>query len=73
MNISREGAEIAPQSNLVKTIYQAFDIAVITVCYFLAYIVKKYILPGPFKGLAADPNYVLVLLLTLVICFLVTL
>ncbi|MDH3330171.1 MAG: sugar transferase, partial [Desulfobulbaceae bacterium] len=58
------------KSHLLRNIHKALDILLVATAFISAYFIKKYLLPGELKSLATDPNYYLLLLLTVSIYYL---
>jgi exopolysaccharide biosynthesis polyprenyl glycosylphosphotransferase len=58
-------------NKLFLTIHKLWDICLTTVAFILAYIIKKDLLPASFQGLSSQPDYYIVLLMSLLIWYVV--
>lgn len=56
---------------MIIQIHKALDICLTVLAFVGAYIIKKDLLPEPFRGLITAPNYYIVLLLIIIIWYLV--
>ncbi|MFH2129260.1 MAG: sugar transferase [bacterium] len=54
----------------LKILHQVVDLGILAASFVSAYMIKRYFLPEPFRGISQDPNYYFVLLLVLLSCFL---
>jgi len=61
MNIDRD--------QLIIQAHQLLDICLTAAAFIAAYFIKKYLLPGPFSGLAETPNYYFLLLMIIIIWY----
>jgi len=58
-------------NKLIIQIHKALDICLTIFAFVGAYLIKKNLLPEPFRGLITAPNYYIVLLLIIIIWYLV--
>lgn len=59
------------QSRLIIKLHKFFDICLTFIAFSSAYYIKGNLLPLPYRGLIAGPNYSLILLITIIIWLLV--
>jgi FlaA1/EpsC-like NDP-sugar epimerase len=57
------------RDQLIIQAHQLLDICLTAASFIAAYFIKKYLLPGLFRGLAETPNYYLLLLMIIIIWY----
>ena len=58
-------------SKIIGDLHKILDILITAFSFIVAYFIKKYFLPDPFKGLITAPNYYTVLLLIIIIWYMI--
>ncbi len=58
-------------SKILQTMHQVWDICLTAAAFVLAYLIKKYLLPEPWRGLSTAPNYYALLLLCIIVWYVV--
>ncbi|MFA7455704.1 MAG: hypothetical protein WCZ10_14715, partial [Desulfobulbaceae bacterium] len=58
------------KQQLLLNFNKALDLVLVAAAFLVAYFIKKYLLPGELKGLAAEPNYLLILVLAVALQYL---
>ncbi|MDY0352393.1 MAG: sugar transferase [Desulfobulbaceae bacterium] len=58
------------KERLLLNFNKALDLILVAAAFLAAYFIKKYLLPGELKGLAAEPNYLLILVLAVALHYL---
>lgn len=59
------------KSHILTNLHRTLDMCLVVVAFISAYYIKKFLLPGPFGGLSTLPNYYLILITSIFICFIV--
>ncbi len=57
------------QNKLILRAHKLLDICLTAAAFIGAYFIKRHLLPEPFRGLTAAPNYYIVLLLIIIIWY----
>ena len=57
------------QGKLIVQSHKFLDICLTAAAFISAFFIKKYLLPGPFRGLTTGPDYYIVLLLVIIIWY----
>ncbi|MBN2039647.1 MAG: sugar transferase [Spirochaetes bacterium] len=58
------------KNNLIIFIHTLLDVILVVTAFMAAYFLKKFILPAPYRGLALNPNYYIVLLIAVITMYL---
>jgi len=57
------------RAKLITQAHKVWDICLTAAAFTVAYFIKLYLLPVPFRGLTTDPNYYIVLLMIIIIWY----
>jgi hypothetical protein len=57
------------QSNLILMFHKVLDICLTAAAFISAFLIKKYFLPGSFRGLSTGPDYYIVMLMVIIIWY----
>jgi len=59
------------KDKLIVQAHQLLDICLTAASFIVAYFIKKYLLPEPFRGVSIAPNYYIVLLMIIIIWYII--